>query len=58
MVGKWSNPVFVSGWDRKICPLASLVMPNNDPWDRFFYSTLILMIDSYGDVSVCDNLKI
>ena len=25
----------------------SLVMPNGDPQDRFFYPTLILMIDSY-----------
>ena len=26
---------------------ASLVMPNGDPRDRFFYPTLILMIDFY-----------
>ena len=26
---------------------ASLVMPIGDPRDRFFYPTLILMIDSY-----------
>ena len=27
---------------------ASLVMPNGDPRDRFFYPTLTLMIDSYS----------
>ena len=26
---------------------ASLVMPNNDPLDRFFYPTLTLMMDLY-----------
>ena len=26
---------------------ASLVMPNGDPWDGFFYLTLTLMIDAY-----------
>ena len=26
---------------------ASLVMPIGDPWDRFFYPTLTLMMDSY-----------
>ena len=30
----------------------SLVMPNGDPWDSFFYPTLTLMIDSYTLVSV------
>ena len=25
---------------------ASLVVPNSDPWDRIFYLTLTLMIDS------------
>ena len=28
--------------------LASLMMSNCDPWDRFFYPTLTLMIDSYN----------
>ena len=28
--------------------LASLVMPNGDPQDEFFYPTLTLMIDSYN----------
>ena len=27
---------------------ASLMMPNGDPRDRFFYPTLTLMIDSYS----------
>ena len=27
---------------------ASLVMPNGDPRDRFFYPTLTLMMDSYN----------
>ena len=27
---------------------ASLMMPNGDPRDRFFYPTLTLMIDSYN----------
>ena len=27
---------------------ASLVMPNGNPWDGFYYPTLILMIDSYN----------
>ena len=28
--------------------VVSLVMPNSDAWDGFFYPTLILMIDSYN----------
>ena len=31
---------------------AHLVMPNGDPGDRFFYSTLTLMIDSYIHVVI------
>ena len=27
---------------------ASLMMPNGDPWDEFFYPTLRLMINSYN----------
>ena len=63
MVSKKNNPLFVSGWDRKnpslgiiVCHhLASLVMPNGDPQDGFFYATLTLMIDSYNltEISVC-----
>ena len=30
----------------------SLVMPIGDLWDRFFYSTLTLMIDSYDCISI------
>ena len=27
---------------------ASLVMPIGDPWDRFYYPTLTLMMDTYN----------
>ena len=47
MVSKKKNPLFVRGWDRKICPSASLVMPKSDAQDRFFYPTFTLMIHSY-----------
>ena len=54
MVSKNKNSLFFLGWDRKNPSLeitvcrhsASLVMPNGDPRDGFFYSNLILMIDS------------
>ena len=56
MVSKKKNPLFMRGWDRKIRPSwftvchhsASLVIPNGDPQGEIFYSTLILMIDSYS----------
>ena len=54
MVSKKNNPIFVWGWNRKVprdptvChPSASLVMPNGDPLDGFFYITLTLVMDSY-----------
>ena len=32
-----------------VCHLsASLVMPNGDPWDGFFYPILSLMMDSHN----------
>ena len=34
---------------------ASLVMPNGDPRDRFFYTTLTIMIDSYTKVQANDT---
>ena len=41
-----------SGGIKKISPkdhhLASLVIPNDDPWDKFFYPTLTLLIDSFN----------
>ena len=43
---------------KKICPSGSaskLVMPN-DPWDRFFYSILTLMIDSYDTLAKTLNI--
>ena len=33
--------------DHRLSSLASLVMPNGDPRDGFFYPTLTLRIDSY-----------
>ena len=47
MVYKKKNSLFVWGWDKKIHPLAQLVMPIGDPRDGFFYPSLTLMIDSY-----------
>ena len=44
------------GW--KICPLASLVMPNSDPWDKIFYPTLTPMMDFYSIYLVGRVLKI
>ena len=45
MVSKKKNALFLR---ITVCHhLASLVMPNGDPQDRFFYPTLTLMIDSY-----------
>ena len=35
--------------------LASLVMPNGDPWDRYFYPTFKLMIDSYSPYLVANH---
>ena len=49
MVRKKNNLLFVLGCNRMItiCHLsASLVMPIGDPWDRFFYHTITLMINS------------
>ena len=53
-VSEKKNPLFVRGRNRKsvprdhrLSPLTSLVMPNGDPRDGFFYPTLTLMIDSY-----------
>ena len=36
---------------------ASLVMPNGDPRDGFFYPTLTLMMDSYSIGGVMVNLS-
>ena len=36
---------------------ACLVMPNGDPWDRFFYPTLTLMIDSYIPILDCYSVQ-
>ena len=54
MVSKKKNPLFALRWDRKIRPSrsvchhsASLVMPNRDPRDGFFYPIFTLMMDSY-----------
>ena len=35
-------------------PRHSLVMPNGDSWDGFFYPTFTLMRDSYIIVNVCN----
>ena len=46
-------------WDKKNQSLgisihsASLVMPNSDPQEGFFYPTLSLMIDSYTPLRQC-----
>ena len=45
MVSNKKNPLLVWRWDRKIRPSASLVMPNGDPREGFFYPSLTLMID-------------
>ena len=51
LTSKKKNPLFVWGWDRKICPSPSVsispIMPKSDPRDTFFYPTRTLMIDSY-----------
>ena len=54
MVSKKKNPLFVRmGWKNMSLVIAvchhsaSLVMPNSDPQDRFFYPTLTLMMNSY-----------
>ena len=44
--------------------LASLMMPNDDPLDRFFYPILTLLIDSYNDLynnvvqCMCDQQRL
>ena len=54
MVSMKKNPLFVLGWDRKICTSRSPFvitwqdLPISDPQNRFFYPTLTLMMDSYN----------
>ena len=43
-VGKKNPSLVITVWHHS----ASLVMPNSDPRDRYFYPTLTLMIDSYN----------
>ena len=45
---KKKNLSLVSGTVNKSVPRQSLVMPNSDPWDRFFHPYLTLMSDSYN----------
>ena len=62
MVSKKKNPLFLRGWDIKNPSLgitvwhhsASLMMPNGDPRDIFFYHTFTLMMDSYIVRLRCD----
>ena len=42
-IGKKNPSLVITVWHR----WASLVMPNGDPQDRFFYPTLTLVIDFY-----------
>ena len=59
------NPLFVWRWDGKnlsiaitYCHhLASLVMPIGHPWERFFYPTRTLMMDSYMDSYITGGFK-
>ena len=56
MVSKKKNPLFVWGWDIKTRLTGSLFVITlqawwcqmvYNSWDRFFYPTLTLMVDSY-----------
>ena len=41
-MGLKNQSLMITVWHHK----ASLVMPNSDPWDRFIYPTLTLMMDA------------
>ena len=47
MTGLKNPPLVITVWHHKAYPLASLVIPNADLLDGFFYLTFTLMMDSY-----------